>query len=103
MTQARGFQKFNIMSAKKRNNYGTNPSTGKPFRAQWEVIYEYLREKPGRTITQGEATQDFGFTRLAAIIKDIEYRVGVTAARRKIVVPTRYGGKVEVSQYWIER
>lgn len=77
--------------------------TGKPFKAQWEVIYEYLREKPGRTITQGEATQDFGFTRLAAIIKDIEYRVGVTPARRKIVVPTRYGGKVEVSQYWIER
>lgn len=88
--------------ARRNNNYGTNPSTGEPFRAQWEVIYEYLREKPGRKITSGEAINEFGFTRLSAIIYTIRERTGITPARRSIDVPTRYGGLVTVTQYWIE-
>ena len=87
---------------KRKNNYGLNPDTGKPFRAQWEVLYHYLKSKSGRTITQAEATIDFGFSDLAGVVKRIEEHTGVRAGRRWIDVPTRYGGIVSVKQYWIE-
>ena len=87
----------------KRNNYGINPRTGEPFKAQWEVLHYYLTEKPGRTITQLEATVDFGFTDLAGVILRMYEHTGIRAARRWIVVPTRYNGAVQVKQYWIEQ
>lgn len=86
-----------------RNDYGINPETGKPFRAQWEVIYQYLREKPGRTITQGDAWVEFGFSRLSAIVYAIRKRLGVTLRRRSIEVPTRYNGRVTVTEYYLDR
>jgi hypothetical protein len=85
----------------KRNQYGTNPRTGKSFRAQWELLLYYLTEKPGRTITQAEATRLLGFTDLAGVIKRIEENTGIRADRREIVVPTRYNGATRVKQYWI--
>lgn len=89
------------MAQRKKNNYGISPVTGKPFRSQWEVIYHYLTERPGHSITSLEAIHEFGFTRLSAIIYTIRERTGVEAARCKTVVPTRYGGAVEVTRYWI--
>lgn len=88
--------------ARRNNYYGINPATGEPFKAQWEVIYQYLREKRGRKITSGQAINDFGFTRLSAIIYTIRERTGITPARRSIDVPTRYGGLVSVTEYWLE-
>jgi len=87
--------------ARRRNDYGTNPDTGKPFRAQWEVILHYLREKPGRTITQGSAWIEFGFSRLSALVYTIRKRTGIDLHRRRIEVPTRYNGRVSVTQYFI--
>ena len=91
-----------ITAKRKPNKYGINPATGKPFLAQWDVIFHYLTEKPGRTITQREASADFGFSDLAGVIRRIEDRTGIRAARREINVPTRYGGVTGVKQYWID-
>lgn len=85
----------------KKNNYGTNPATGEPFGAQWEVVYQYLRE--GHSITSREAAAEFGFTRLSDIIYKIRKWTGVAPARTLVKVPTRYGGIARVSKYWIPR
>lgn len=87
----------------KRNNYGINPRTGEPFKAQWEVLHYYLTERKGRSITQAEATTDFGFTDLAGVIRRIYEHTGIYANRRWISVKTRYNGVVQVKQYWIEQ
>lgn len=85
----------------KRNNYGVNPETGKRFAGQYEVIAYYLKEKKGRTITSMEAITEFGFTRLSGIVKYLEYRTGIRLEREKVTVPTRYGGLVQVTKYWM--
>ncbi|MBO7509812.1 MAG: hypothetical protein J6T35_01390 [Bacteroidales bacterium] len=87
----------------KRNKYGINPETGKVFHAQWEVILHYLREFPTRGITSLEAIHEFGFTRLSAVVYQIKERAGIILPRAKVIVPTRYGGAVEVTRYWIEK
>lgn len=87
----------------RRNKYGINPETGERFKAQWEVILFYLREKKGRSITSMEAITEFGFTRLSGIVKQIEYRANIVLSREAIVVPTRYGGAVRVARYWYEK
>ncbi len=86
----------------KKNIYGINPETGERFKAQWEVIWHYIKSKPGRGITSLEAINEFGFTRLSAIIKRIEEITGYTARRADIFVGTRYGGIVRVRRYWYE-
>lgn len=86
----------------RKNTYGINPETGKRFTAQWEVIYHYLKSKPGRGITSLEAITEFGFTRLSAIVKIIEDKTGRALNRADISVGTRYGGIVRVRRYWYE-
>lgn len=86
----------------KKNIYGINPETGERFNAQWEVIYYYLKSKPGRCITSLEAITEFGFTRLSAIVKKIEDKTGRALNRAYIAVGTRYGGIVRVRRYWYE-
>lgn len=86
---------------KRKNNYGINPSTGKAFKAQWEVLLHYLKV-PGRKITQAQASADFGFTDLAGIVRRIEEHTGIRLARKLIEVKTRYGGITQVKQYWYE-
>ena len=85
----------------KKNNYGINPATGEQFAAQWEVIDQYLKE--GHRITTREAANEFGFTRLSDIIYKIEKHTGRVAARRTLVVPTRYGGTARCAEYWYEK
>ena len=84
----------------KKNIYGINPETGERFRSQWEVIWYYIKSKPGRGITSMEAITEFGFTRLSAIIYKIEKWTGYRAERADIFVSTRYGGIVKVRRYW---
>lgn len=55
----------------------------------------------GHRITQLEATELFGCTRLAARIADIEKRIGRAPQRQMISVKNRYGNTVKVMQYWI--
>lgn len=86
---------------RKKNNYGINPATGKRFNAQWEVILQYLRENPQKGITSLEAIHEFGFTRLSAIVWQIKRRADIELPRAKVIVPTRYGGAVEVTRYWL--
>lgn len=86
----------------KKNIYGINPETGERFNAQWEVIYHYLKSKPGRCITSLEAITEFGFTRLSAIVKKIEDKTGRALNRAYIAVGTRYGGIVRVRRYLYE-
>lgn len=83
-------------------NYGTTPD-GRVLTTQRAVILEYLQSQPGRRITQWEAIKEFGFTRLSAIIFQIEdiYRIEVKRERKEVT--TRYGAKTWVTAYWIDK
>lgn len=83
-----------------RNNYG-HRADGTPLENQYETILYFL-QTTGQRITQGKATDEFGFTRLSAIVKEIEYRKGIVLKRRTIKVGTRYGGTTHVTEYWYE-
>ena len=83
-----------------KNNYG-HRADGTPLENLYETILSYL-QTTGKRITQWEATRDFGFTRLSAIVKEIEYRKGIILKRRTIKVGTRYGGTTHVTEYWYE-
>ena len=72
---------------------------GTPLKSQWETILYYLKTT-GEHITSWQAIKDFGFTRLAAIVKDIEYFRGIRLERKDITVETRYGGHTNVTEYW---
>lgn len=82
-------------------NYGFR-ADGSEMRTQSEVILYYLQTNPGKGLTQWEATRDFGFTRLAAIVKDIENKTGIRLQRTQVRVKTRYGGTTYVTRYWYE-
>ena len=81
-------------------SYGKDKD-GNELRTQREVILCYLRENPGARITQWQAIKEFGFTRLSAIVKQIERRYGIVLRRRKIEVQTRYGAKTFITEYWL--
>lgn len=83
-----------------RKSYGKDKE-GNELRTQREVILCYLRENPGVRITQWQAIKEFGFTRLSAIVKQIERRYGIVLRRRKIEVLTRYGAKTFITEYWL--
>lgn len=74
---------------------------GSELKTQWETILYHL-QTTGERITSWQAIKDFGFTRLAAIVKDIEYNRGIRLPRRDITVTTKYGGKTNVTEYWYE-
>ena len=86
---------------RKKSDYGINPETGKRFNAQWEVILCYLRKNKKNGITSLEAIRYFGFTRLSAVVYQIKKRADIELLRAKVIVPTRYGGAVEVTRYWL--
>lgn len=67
--------------------------------SQESLILDYMLR--GHRITQLEATELFGCTRLAARISDIEKRLGRAPQRQMISVKNRYGNTVKVMQYWI--
>lgn len=82
-------------------NYGFR-ADGSEMKTQWEVVLYHLQSNPGHGITQWQASRDFGFTRLAAIVKDIEKKTGIRLKRKQVQVNTRYGGKTWVMRYWYE-
>lgn len=67
--------------------------------SQESKILDYMLT--GHKITQLEATEMFGCTRLAARIADIEKRLGRAPQREKVSVKNRYGNTVYVMQYWL--
>lgn len=67
--------------------------------SQESMILDHMLR--GHRITQLEATELFGCTRLAARIADIEKRIGRAPQRQMISVKNRYGNTVRVMQYWI--
>lgn len=81
-------------------NYGYR-ADGSELRSQWETILYYL-QSTGRTITSWDAIKEFGFTRLSAIVKQIEKNTGIMLKRQDICVETRYGGHTWVTEYWLE-
>ncbi len=82
-------------------HYG-HRADGSELKSQWETILYYLQEKEGRRITSWKAIQEFGFTRLSAIVWSIEDRTGIVLKRRKVSIRTRYGATVYVTEYWYE-
>lgn len=76
---------------------------GSELKTQWETILYYLQSNPGKTISQWEATKEFGFTDLAGIVKKIHYRTGIFLNRKEVQVKTRYGGTTYITQYWFEK
>ena len=73
---------------------------GTELKTQWETILYYLQTSPGRTITSWQAIRDFGFTRLAAVVKEIEKRTGIRLDRCDEQVETRYGATTWITKYW---
>lgn len=73
---------------------------GTELKSQWETILYYLQESPERTITSWEAIRDFGFTRLAAIVKEIERNTGIRLNRCDVQIETRYGATTWITKYW---
>lgn len=71
------------------------------FENQRQVILKWLLD--GNTITSKQAIEKFGITRLSAVIFQIEKATGVAPSRRNIIVPSRYGKNVHVTEYWIEQ
>lgn len=82
--------------------YG-HKADGTPLKTQRETILYYLQSNPGVEISQWGAIKEFGFTRLAAIVKDIEDIDGIRLKRRDVQVETRYGGKTTITKYWYEQ
>lgn len=80
--------------------YGYTPE-GEKIKSQWLCILTHLRTTREH-ITSWQAIKDFGFTRLAAIVKEIEKRTGICLKRTDIEVTTRYGGTTYVTEYWYE-
>lgn len=79
-------------------HYG-HRADGTPLKTQWETILYYLQTTRKR-ISSWQAIQEFGFTRLAAIVKEIEYHTGIVLQRESKSVTTRYGGTTSVTEYW---
>ena len=72
---------------------------GSELKTQWETILYFLQTS-GETITSWKAIKEFGFTRFAAIVYYIKKRAGVELRRRDRRITTRYGGKVNITEYW---
>lgn len=67
------------------------------YKTQTDAVLAHLQEHG--SITSMEAIQEYGATRLSAIIYNLK-RDGHRIATEHIVVPTRYGyGKTNVAKY----
>ena len=71
------------------------------YENQRQIVLKWLLD--GHTITSKQAIEMFGITRLSAVIFQIEKATGKAPNRRNIFVPTRYGGRVRVTEYWIDK
>ena len=69
------------------------------MKTQRDIILEYLQENENG-ITQLEATNLFGFTRLSAIIYDLK-KQGYTFTTTREKGVNRYGRKVSFDRYRI--
>ena len=75
---------------------------GKILKTQYDTILYYLMSNPGMRISSWVAIKEFGFTRLAAIVKSIEYKTGIKLKREMQKTINRYGAPVEFMEYWYE-
>jgi len=76
---------------------------GTPLKSQWQTILYHLQSNPGTTITSWQAIKEFGFTRLSAVVFDIEKHTGIALRRRDVKIQTRYGGTCWVTEYWYQQ
>lgn len=65
---------------------------------QTDLILQHLRRRG--TITQREADDRYGITRLGARIYDLKHR-GFDIRREMVPVMTRYGETTHVAQYYL--
>ena len=68
---------------------------------QVSEILSYMLE--GNTVTPLEALQRFGVLRLAAVIFDIEKKIGYPPHRKRVSVKNRFGKNVNVMMYWLDK
>ena len=69
--------------------------------SQVSKILSYMLE--GHTITPLEALQLFGVLRLAAVICEIEKKLGYPPKRKRVSVKNRFGKNVSVMMYWLDK
>ena len=81
--------------------YGIS-AEGKPMNTQRELLLDYLKQHPGRAVSQNDVREMWGFTRLSAIVKDVEYKMGVYLKREKRASRTRWGVVTYPTFYWYE-
>lgn len=71
------------------------------FASQRRMIQAYLLD--GHRLTTEDARRLFGASRLPNRIMEIGRILGKSPKRRRITVTNRFGKKVSVCEYWIER
>ena len=92
--------------ARTKRIYGVD-ADGKAMRTQVAVVRNYLQENPNHRVTQKFVSEEWGFTRLSAIIfilKDDLLREGGKQVVNdcRIEVVNRYGNITRPKEYWIE-
>ena len=91
-----------MMLDKGRQIPGLNPDEETAVHEnQRQQVLNWMQE--GKTITSRQAFQEFGITRLSAVILQIEKATGRAPGRRRIVVPTRFGKNVSVCEYYLNQ
>ena len=78
-------------------NHNDNPQV---FASQVSSILSYMLD--GHSITPKEALDKFGSMRLAAVIKQIEHKIGYPPQRDRVQVKNRFGKDVYVARYWLD-
>lgn len=81
-------------------------SNGRPLRTQKEVVRNYFLNNTGKAnaMSHEDCKTRFGFTRLSAIVFDIQNQDGIAVSRERRTVPTRYEGiTAEPTYYWVEQ
>lgn len=63
-------------------------------------VEQYLKDKG--SITSWEAIQQFGITRLSAVIYDLRYKRGLNISTRFETIKNRYGDNVSFARYVLE-
>ena len=91
-----------MMMDKGRQIPGLNPNDETAVHEnQRQQIQDWMLS--GKTITSKQAFEQFGITRLSAVIMQIEKATGRAPGRRRIIVPTRLGKNVSVCEYYMDQ
>lgn len=69
-------------------------------RTHADRVEQYLRENG--SITSWEAIQQFGITRLSAVIYDLRYKRGLNIGTHYETMKNRYGDSVSFARYVLE-